>query len=183
MFKKSGIYRDSKTIKISAGAASAIGWIIAGVGFVALIAILIVSVLFDGYFGKKIVVKNKSSHKITKLSIWYEDDLTEITDVMELGEIAAKAKKEESTEALKLDEISGQAWFTMRITFEDGGEAELQSGQVLNNFEGRLLIEVADTSDKELTIRLKAGEGLFNSSFGTECDDVYYINPENGYVE
>ena len=79
--------------------------------------------------------------------------------------------------------MQGEAWLSVYITFEDGGEALLQTGQFLYGFEGEISFELADTDDEELIVRLKAGEGLFNSTAVTGCDDVYYINPKDGYIE
>ena len=59
----------------------------------------------------------------------------------------------------------------------------MQTGQFLYGFKGKISFEIADTKGEDLIIRLKAGEGLFNSTTVTGCDDVYYINPKNGYIE
>lgn len=167
--------------KGSSGFSGKLAFILLSVGIVVLFIVLI---CVEAFMGNKITIRNKSSHKIASLKIWYEDDIGTITDdILEFSEIESKAKIVESIKSLGLSELRGQAWLTVRIRFEDGGEAELQSGQILNDFKGRLSLEVSDTSGEEILLRMKAGEGIFNSSSATDCDDAYYINPQNGYVE
>ena len=131
----------------------------------------------------KLVVNNKSSHNITGLQFWYEDANGDYIDIMEFDAVAAKEKVKASTEELALSELTGEAWLSIQITFEDGGEAFLQTGQFLYGFDGKISFELADTKDEEVLVRIKAGEGLFNSTAITGCDDVYYINPKDGYTE
>ena len=131
----------------------------------------------------KLVVNNKSSHNITGLQFWYEDANGDYIDIMEFDSVAAKEKVTESTEDLALSELTGEAWLSIQIKFEDGGEALLQTGQFLYGFDGKISFELTDTKDDELLVRIKAGEGLFNSTTITGCNDVYYINPKDGYIE
>lgn len=153
---------------------AAIGVVIAGV--VALICI-------EKSMENKLVVNNKSSHNITGLQFWYEDANGDYIDIMEFDSVASKEKVKVSTEELALSELQGDAWLSVQIKFEDGGEALLQTGQFLYGFDGKISFEIADTKDEELIVRIKAGEGLFNSTTITGCDDVYYINPKDGYIE
>ncbi len=148
-------------------------------------AILLVAVLVfvESTLENKIIIRNRSTHTITSLRIWYEDNDGTMTEVMDFGKVPAKKKVTESAEKLKLSDITGEAWLTVQIAFEDGGEALLQTGQFLNGFHGRVSLEVSDTKDEELMLHLQAGEGLFNSTATTNCDDVYYINPKDGYIE
>lgn len=131
----------------------------------------------------KLMIHNRSSHNITKLQFWYEDANGEIIDIMDFEDITSKEKIKESTEELALSELLGDAWLSVYMVFEDGGEALVQTGQFLYGFEGKISFELCDTKDEELLLRLKAGEGLFNSAAITGCDDVYYINPKDGYIE
>lgn len=131
----------------------------------------------------KLIVNNKSSHNIVGLEFWYEDEEGGITDITKFDAVPAREKRKVSTEGLALSELQGEAWLSVYITFEDGGEALLQTGQFLYGFEGEISFELADTDDEEVIVRLKAGEGLFNSTAVTGCDDVYYINPKDGYIE
>ncbi|MCH5272191.1 MAG: hypothetical protein J1E35_00825 [Lachnospiraceae bacterium] len=147
------------------------------------ILLLVVLVAVESGLKNKIVIKNRSTHKITSLQIWYEDNSGNMTEVMNFGEVPAKKKVTESTEELELSKILGEAWLTVQIAFEDGGKAVLQTGQFFNDFNGKISFEVSDTKTEELMLRLRAGEGLFNSTAVTNCDDVYYINPKNGYIE
>lgn len=131
----------------------------------------------------KLVVNNKSSHNIIGLQFWYEDADGDYIDITEFDSVAAKEKVKVSTADLALSELTGEAWLSIQIKFEDGGEALLQTGQFLYGFDGKISFELADTKDEELLVRIKAGEGLFNSTTITGCDDVYYINPKDGYIE
>lgn len=131
----------------------------------------------------KLVIKNRSSHDIKSLHLWYEDSEGAITDIMSFDKIPSKEKITESTEGLGLSELQGDAWLSVQIAFEDGGQAVLQTGQFLYDFNGKIMFEVSDTDSEDLMLHLQAGEGLFNSTSTTECDDIYYINPENGYIE
>ena len=154
---------------------------LAALGVLLLIAAVLVWV--ESTMQNKLIVKNKSSHNITALQFWYEDENGEYIDIMEFDSLAAKEERTESTEDLALSDLIGNAWLSVYVAFEDGGDAMLQTGQFLHGFDGRISFEIADTDDEELIIRLKAGEGLFNSTVITGCDDVYYINPKDGYIE
>ncbi len=131
----------------------------------------------------KIIVDNRSSHNISKLTFWYEAEEGEVTDIMEFSNVGSKEKRTESTEELALSELTGEAWLSVLIEFETGEESLIQTGQFLYDFGGKISFELEDTKDEDLMVRLKAGEGLFNSSARTGCDDVYYINPADGNVQ
>ena len=150
---------------------------------VVLLAGVIALVCIEKSMQNKLVVNNKSSHNITGLQFWYEDENGDYIDIMEFDSVAAKEKVTESTADLALSELTGEAWLSVQIQFEDGGEALLQTGQFLYGFDGKISFELADTKDEELIVRIKAGEGLFNSTTITGCNDVYYINPKDGYIE
>lgn len=148
-----------------------------------LLAVFIVLVCIEPRLKNKLVIDNRSSHEITLLQIWYENGNGDISEVMRFDRVGAKEKLTESTEKFKLSELVGDAWLTVQIAFADGGEAVLQTGQFLSNFEGKLSLEISDTASEELMLHLQAGEGIFNSTAVTDCNDIYYINPENGYIE
>lgn len=148
--------------------------------FVVLFAVL---ACVEAMFKNKLVINNKSSHKITSLEIWYEDAEEIVSEVLTVTDIAANEKLTESIEALKISDLYGEAWLTLQITFEDGGEALLQTEQYLNGFEGKISFEISDTEYEDLELHLQAGEGIFNSTAITDCDDIYYIDPKNGYIE
>lgn len=145
--------------------------------------LFVILICIENGMANKLIVKNKSSHDIEQLRFWYEDASGEITENMTFENIASKTERKESTEDLALSQLVGDAWLSVYIKFSDGGEAMLQTGQFLYDFEGKISFEIADTKGEDLIIRLKAGEGLFNSTTVTGCDDVYYINPKNGYIE
>lgn len=143
---------------------------------------VIVLVCVESSMANKLVVNNKSSRNITGLQFWYEDAEGEYLDIMKFDSVAPKQKIKESTEELALSELQGDAWLSVQIEFEDGGKALVQTGQFLYGFEGKISFEIDDAGE-EVIVRIKAGEGLFNSTAITGCDDVYYINPKNGYIE
>ena len=150
---------------------------------VVFLLLLVVLVWVENKMANKLVVNNKSSHDIEELRFWYEDANGEGVDIMAFEDVSSKTERQESTENLALSELVGDAWLSVYIKFKDGGEAIVQTGQFLYGFDGKISFEIADTKGEDLIIRLKAGEGLFNSAVGTGCDAVYYINPKNGYIE
>ena len=130
------------------------------------------------------VVFTEAGDQNVEITVQYEDAEGNCLDVMTFDEgVKAKERISESTEELALSELSGEAFLSVRIEFEDGGSAVVQTGHFLYGFNGRISFEVSDTKREELALHLKAGEGLFNSSAVTGCDDVYYINPKDGYIE
>ena len=156
-------------------------------GILAVVAVVLICI--ENGMENKFVIKNKSSHAITRLSYWYEGEEDEegevsyITEVVDFGAVDAKQKRTESTENHKISELAGEAWLCVYIEFEDGGDVLLESGQFLYDFQGKISLELKDSGENEVTAWLKAGEGLFNSTAVTGCDDVYYINPKDGYIE
>ncbi len=175
------VYQSKKAEETSKKNSSKLFIVLAALGVV-LLAVVVLACIEKG-MENKLIVKNKSSHNISSLHFWYEDAEGSITEIMQLDGIAAKESIKESTEGLALSELLGDAWLSMYIKFEDGGEATIQTGQFLYGFEGKISFVIEDTADEELIVRLKAGEGLFNSTTITGCDDVYYINPKDGYIE
>lgn len=150
---------------------------------VAAAVLIIVLICIEATLGNKLVIANKSSHKVTSLELWYEDEASMLTDVLSYSEIESGGRIVQSILPLGLSELRQQAFLTVRFRFEDGGEAQVQTSQNLVDFKGRIQIEFSDTSGEEVIIRMKAGEGLFNSSAATDCDAYYYVNPKNGYIE
>lgn len=149
----------------------------------AFIVFFIALVCVEKSMENKIIIKNKSSHNISKLSFWYEDEEGGAIDIMEFSDVNSKDKVTESTESLELSKLTGEAWLSVQIEFDNGEESLIQTGQFLYDFEGRIIFELEDAEDGDLLARLKATEGLFQSSTRTGCDDVYYIDPADGNVQ
>jgi len=156
--------------------------ILIGIGC-ALIFVFIFLTCIEPLVKNQIVIHNKSKHKILSLQVWYEDNSGIISEMMSFENLEAKEKVKESIEELNISDLYGEAWLTVKIAFEDGGEAILQTGQYLNEFEGKISFDISDTKSGDVKLHLQAGEGLFNSTAVTDCDDIYYINPQNGYIE
>ncbi len=155
--------------------------LIAVVAFVIIAAVALICI--EQSMDNKIVVNNKSSHKITELEFWYEDDLGDYVDLIKFENVNAKDKIKTSTPEVDLTELDENICLSVHITFEDGGKTFLQTGEFLPDFAGKITFEISDSKDEDLILRLKAGEGLFNSTLETGCDDVYYINPKDGYID
>ena len=149
---------------------------------VVLLLVMFLLMAIEPLLKNKVVIKNKSSHKITTLSFWYEDETGTFTEEQAFGEVAPKERIKEDA-AIDLKEMVGTAWLTIKIAFEDGGEALIQTGEFTNTFEGRVKLDILDTKGEDLMLRLHAGEGLFNSTDANGCDVVYYVNPKDGYIE
>jgi len=175
------VYQSKKTETVSRKSPMKLYAALAVLGL--FLAAVVALICVEKGMENKLVVNNKSSHNIVGLQFWYEDESGDVIDIMDFDAIAAKEKRKESTEGLALSELQGEAYLSVYITFEDGGEALLQTGQFLYGFDGKISFELADTKDEEVLVRIKAGEGLFNSTTITGCDDVYYINPKDGYIE
>lgn len=178
---KDYVYHSKKTEEATQGNFKTLYFALAALGVFLLLFVVLICV--EKGMANRLIVDNKSSHDITQLRFWYEDADGEVIDIMEFEDVLSKTERNESTENLALSELVGEAFLSVYIKFKDGGEAILQTGQFLNGFEGKISFEIADTKGEDLMIRLKAGEGLFNSTTVTGCDDVYYINPKNGYIE
>ena len=174
-------YQSKKTEEVPRKSYKKLYWALAALGVLLLAVVALVCI--EKTMRNKLIVNNKSSHNITALQFWYEDESGDIIDIMEFDSVASKEVRKESTEDLALSDLTGNVWLSVYVAFEDGGEAVLQTGQFLHGFDGKISFELADTKDEELLIRLKAGVGLFNSTAVTGCDDVYYINPKDGYIE
>ncbi len=174
-------YHSKKQEEATRGNSKKLYFIVAALGLFLLLFVVLMCV--ENGMANKLTVKNKSSHDIEQLRFWYEDKNGEITDIMDFENLKAKTEINESTENLKLSELVGDALLSVYIKFKDGGEAVIQTGQFLYGFEGKISFEIVDTEEEDLIIRLKAGEGLFDSATVTGCDDVYYINPKDGYIE
>jgi hypothetical protein len=158
-------------------------WKKIAIGAAVLFSVLIVILAcIEPLLKNKIVIKNKSSHKISALKIWYEDEEGPITEVLSFTDVSGK-KITRSIKELGIDKFLGEAWITIEISFEDGGNALLQTSHFLNQFEGKLDFEISNTKTEEVKFHVQASEGLFNSTATTGCDDIYYINPTNGYIE
>ena len=155
--------------------------LIAAVGLLIVAAVALICI--EQSMDNKIVVNNKSSHKITELEFWYEDDLGDYVDLIKFDNVEAKDKIKTSTPEVDLTGLDENICLSVHITFEDGGKTLLQTGEFRPDFAGKISFELSDSKDEDLILRLKAGEGLFNSTIETGCDDVYYINPKNGYIE
>ena len=148
----------------------------------AFIAIFVALVCTEKSMENKLIINNKSSHNISKLSFWYEDEEGGAFDIMEFTDVKSKDKIKESTEKLGLSELMGEAWLSVQIEFENGEESLIQTGQLMYDFEGKIIFELED-DEEDILVRLKAVEGLFQSSARTGCDDVYYIDPTDGNVQ
>jgi len=175
------VYHSKNLKEVSSGNHKKLHVAVAVSGLILLIAVILICI--ENGMANKLIVNNKSSHDITELRFWYEDENGEVTEIMDFENVLSGTERKESTEGLLLSELMGDALLSVSMKFEDGGNAILQTGQFLYGFEGKISFEIADTEGEELIVRLKAGEGLYNSATVTGCDDVYYINPKNGYIE
>ena len=178
---KNYMYQSKKKEETPQKSKKSMFMLIAAVGI--LIAVAVVLICVERSMGNKIVINNKSSHKITELELWYEDDLGDYVDLMKFENVEAKDKIKTSMPEVDLTELDENICLSVYITFEDGGNTFLQTGEFLPDFAGKITFELSDSKDEDLILRLKAGEGLFQSTLDTGCDDVYYINPKDGYID
>lgn len=154
-------------------------FVVFGVLFVAFIVLACI----EPTLKNKLVIENTSGHTITSMKIWYEDANGNTSKTMSFENLKQGKKISDSIKPLELDKFGGETWITLQIAFEEGGEALLQTGHFLNDFEGKISLIVSDAPSGDVKIHVRAGEGLFDSTAVTDCDDIYYINPKNGYIE
>ena len=156
-------------------------WIVVGVA--SILFLVFVFIVAEALFAGKISVKNESDYDIEQLLLYFESADFEQTNMQTLPFIAKGQEYEADLMAFDLDTLNNTASFTLAITFAGQDTFYLQSGLFYGNFDGNIDCKLSMDKDGDVILKLKASEGIFDSTARTDCNDTFFINLTEGYVQ
>ena len=105
------------------------------------------------------------------------------TNKQTLPFIAKNQEYQTDLTQFNLGDLNDIASLTLAITFTGYDTVYLQSGLFYGDFDGNIDCKLSMDQDGDVILKLKASEGIFGSTAQTGCDDTFYINLTEGYVQ
>ena len=156
-------------------------WIV--VGIASILFLIFVFIVAEALFDGKITVKNQSEYDIEKILLYFESEDYIQTNKQTLPFIAKNQEYQTDLTQFNLGDLNDIASLTLAITFTGYDTVYLQSGLFYGDFDGNIDCKLSMDEDGDVILKLKASEGIFESTAGTDCNDTFYINLTEGYVQ
>ena len=156
-------------------------WIV--VGIASILFLVFVFIVAEALFDGKITVENQSEYDIEKILLYFESEDYIQTNKQTLPFIAKNQEYQTNLSQFDLSSLNDIASLTLAITFAGYDTVYLQSGLFYGDFDGNIDCKLSMDEDGDVILKLKASEGIFESTAGTDCNDTFYINLTEGYVQ
>ena len=156
-------------------------WIVVGVTSV--LFLIFVFIVAESLFAGNISVKNQSDYDIEQLVLYFESEEYEQTNMQTLPLIAKGESYETDLAEFDFGNLNTVASLTLAITFAGHDTFYLQSGLFYGDFDGNIDCNLSMDQDGDVILKLKASVGIFGSTAKTDCDDTFYINLTEGYIQ
>lgn len=156
-------------------------WIVVGVA--SILFLVFVCIVAEALFAGKVSVKNNSDYDIEQILLYFESEDFEQTNQQTLPLIAKGQEYQTDLEQFDLASLNNVASLTLAITFAGQDTFYLQSGLFYDNFDGNIDCKLSMDEDGDVILKLKASEGILGSTAGTDCNDTFFINLTEGYVQ
>lgn len=150
---------------------------------VAVLLLVFGFIVVEALFKAKISVKNHSAYDIEKMVFYFEGEELQQTNAQELPLIAKDEEYETGLADFDFSEMEGVSSLTLAITFAGYDTFYLQSGSFYESFDGIIDCKLSMDEDGDVILKLKASKGLFGSTAQTDCNDMFFINLTEGYVQ
>ncbi|MBQ9118584.1 MAG: hypothetical protein IJY09_00820 [Lachnospiraceae bacterium] len=143
---------------------------------IAVVVLVVVILVAEVAGSRRYTIINETGTDIESIVLYleneYEDDYFRSENIAELS-VAAGAKETGRFETVGGGYLTG-ASMMMEIKFEGRDKVLLYSGYFVNSFDGRIkLVFKEDAENPEnITVDIKAGTGLFQSTRNTDCDET-----------
>lgn len=156
-------------------------WIVVGVA--SILFLVFVFIVAEALFDGKVSVKNNSDYDIEQILLYFESEDFEQTNKQTLPLIAKGQEYQTDLAQFDLASLNNVTSLTLAITFAGQDTFYLQSGLFYDNFDGNIDCKLSMDEDGDVILKLKASEGIFGSTAGTDCNDTFFINLTEGYVQ
>lgn len=156
-------------------------WIVVGVA--SILFLILVFIVAEALFAGKVSVKNLSDYDIEELALYFECEDLKQTNKQILPFIAKGEEYQTDLAEYDFSNLYDVASLTLAITFAGQDTFYLQSGFFYDGFDGNIDCKLSMDEDGDVILKLKASKGIFGSTAQTDCDDTFYINLTEGYVQ
>lgn len=139
----------------------------------AVLVLIVIALLAKMANTRWVVIKNETEHEIESIQLYFEnsdEDFYFVSDDLVNTKVAAGRKYIGRFEAQKYTESPGY-FLMIRVKFADREEAETYAGYFTRTFTGKINLAFTE-KDGSILMSIKAGDGLFQSTKYTDCDEV-----------
>lgn len=141
----------------------------------AVLLLIIVAIVIEAVNSKRYTIINETGTDIESIVLYLENEdenyYYRSDNIAELS-VAAGAKESGRFETVGGGYLSG-ASLMLQVKFEGREEVLLYSGYFVNSFDGKIKLVFKEDSANpgNITVDIKAGTGLFQSTKNTDCDE------------
>ena len=139
----------------------------------AVLFLLVVALLVEAANTRRVVIKNGTERQIESIRLYFEnteEDFYFVSEDLVNTQIAAGEKYKGNFETQKYTQAPGY-FLMIRVKFADKEEAETYAGYFTRTFTGKISLNFTE-EDGHILMSVKAGDGLFQSTKYTDCDEV-----------
>lgn len=141
---------------------------------VAVLALIILCVVIEAVNTRRLVIVNNTKSDIESIQLYFEDMDDRYFYILEDKEpLFVKAGGRYSGKFLSSQELAEDGSFLMiDVKFADREIARTYAGYFTRTFTGKLKLVFNDCEDGNISMDIKAGDGLFQTTQFTDCDET-----------
>lgn len=139
----------------------------------AVIALLVIALLAESANTRRLVIENETHKEIESIRLYFEntdEDFYFVSDDLVNTSIPANEKYKGTFQTQSYTEAPGY-FLIIRVKFAGEEEIETYAGYFTRTFTGKLKLTFTQ-EDESVFMSIKAGDGLFQSTKYTDCDEV-----------
>ncbi len=140
----------------------------------AVLSVIILVMAIEAVNTEKIVIKNNTSTEIEWIQLYFENTEEDSYDILPREaniSVPAGGKYSGKFEAQPGLNLYG-SFLMIRVKFAGRDVAENYAGYFKRTFTGKIRIEFSDGENGIVLMKIKAGDGLFQSTKFTDCDET-----------
>lgn len=137
------------------------------------IVLLVIALLVESANTRRLVIYNETGKEIESIRMYFEntdEDFYFVSDDLINTSIPAREKYKGTFQTQSYTEAPGY-FLIIRVKFAGEEEVETYAGYFTRTFTGKIKLTFTE-EDGNVLMSIKAGDGLFQSTKYTDCDEV-----------
>ncbi|MDE7299601.1 MAG: hypothetical protein K2N94_12380 [Lachnospiraceae bacterium] len=141
----------------------------------AVLVLIILIMAIEAVNTEKLIIKNDTSEDIEWIQLYFENTEEDSYDILtrEAGVSVASGEKYSGKFKAQPGINPYGSFLMIQVKFAGRETAETYAGYFTRTFTGKIKIEFSDAKENGIILmKIKAGDGIFQSTKFTDCDEV-----------
>ena len=140
----------------------------------AVLALIIICMVIEAVNTRKLVIVNNTKSDIESIQLYFEDMEDDTFYILKDKQpLSVEAGSKYSGSFVSSKEMAEYGSFLMiDVKFADKEMVQTYAGYFTRTFTGKIKLEFNDSGDGNISMDIKAGDGLFQTTKYTDCDET-----------